>query len=40
MIVVKATKDSEAGILPPQHLLGQMAACHGELGMSGVEKLP
>ena len=29
MIVVKATKDSEAGVLPPQHLLAEMAAYHG-----------
>ncbi len=31
MIIVKATKDSEAGVLPPQDLLAQMAAYHGEL---------
>jgi len=35
MIIVKATKDSEAGVLPPQHLLEQMAAYHGELAKAG-----
>ena len=36
MIIVKATKDSEAGVLPPEHLLEQMAAFHGELAKAGV----
>jgi len=36
MIIVKATKDSEAGVLPPQHLLEQMAAYHGELAKVGA----
>ena len=36
MIIVKATKDSEAGVLPPEHLLAQMAAFHGELAKAGV----
>ena len=36
MIIVKATKDSEAGVLPPEHLLEEMAAYHGELAKAGV----
>jgi hypothetical protein len=36
MIVVKATPDSEAGVMPPPHLLEQMAAYHGELAKAGV----
>jgi hypothetical protein len=36
MIIVKATKDSEAGVMPPDHLLAEMAAYHEELAKSGV----
>jgi hypothetical protein len=36
LIVVKATKDSEAGILPPEHLLAEMAAYHEALAKAGV----
>jgi len=36
MIIVKATKDSEAGVMPPQDLLAQMAAYHSELAKAGV----
>ena len=36
MIIIKATKDSEAGVLPPEHLLEEMAAYHGELAKAGV----
>ena len=36
MIIIKATKDSEAGVLPPEHLLKEMAAYHGELAKAGV----
>ena len=36
MIIVKATKDSEAGILPPDHLLAEMAAYHEALAKAGV----
>jgi len=36
MIIVKATKQSEAGVLPPEHLLAEMAAYHGELSKAGV----
>ena len=36
MIIVKATKDSEAGVLPPEHLLAEMCAYHGELAKAGV----
>ena len=36
MIIVKATKDSEAGVLPPGHLLAEMAAYHDELAKVGV----
>jgi hypothetical protein len=36
MILVKATKDSEAGVMPPEHLLAEMAAYHEELAKAGV----
>lgn len=36
MIIVKATKDSEAGVLPPEDLLAEMAAYHGELANAGL----
>jgi hypothetical protein len=36
MILVKATKDSEAGVLPPENLLAEMAAYHEELAKAGV----
>ena len=36
MILVKATKDSEAGVLPPEHLLAEMAGYHEELAKAGV----
>ena len=36
MIIVKATKDSEAGVLPPEHLLAEMCAYHSELAKAGV----
>lgn len=36
MIIVKATKDSEAGVLPPADMLEKMAAYHGELAKAGV----
>jgi hypothetical protein len=36
MIIVKATKDSEAGILPKENLLSVMATYHEELAKSGV----
>ena len=36
MILVKATKESEAGVLPPEHLLAEMAAYHAELAKAGV----
>jgi hypothetical protein len=36
MILVKATKDSEAGVLPPEHLLAQMAEYHEALAKAGV----
>ncbi len=36
MIVVMATKDSEAGVMPPEHLLAEMAAFHEELAKAGV----
>jgi hypothetical protein len=35
MILVKATKDSEAGIMPPEHLLAEMAAYHDQLAKAG-----
>jgi hypothetical protein len=36
MIIVKATKDSEAGVMPPEHLLAEMAAYHEALAKAGV----
>jgi hypothetical protein len=36
MILVKSTKDSEAGVMPPEDLLAQMAAYHEELAKAGV----
>ena len=36
MIIVKATKDSEAGVLPREDQLAEMAAYHGELAKAGV----
>lgn len=36
MIIIKATNDSEAGVLPPDHLLAEMAAFHEELAKAGV----
>jgi hypothetical protein len=36
MILVKATKDSEAGVMPPESLFHEMAAYHEELAKAGV----
>jgi len=36
MIIVKATKDSEAGVMPPEELFAAMAAYHEELQKAGV----
>jgi hypothetical protein len=36
MIIVKATKDSEAGVMPDETLLAPMAAYHEELAKAGV----
>jgi hypothetical protein len=36
MILVKATRDSEAGVMPPEHLLAEMAAYHEALAKAGV----
>ena len=36
MIVVKATKDSEAGVMPEEALIAEMAAYHAELAKTGV----
>ena len=36
MIIVKATKDSEAGVMPPKELFHEMAAYHEELQKAGV----
>jgi hypothetical protein len=36
MIIVKATKDSEAGAMPGEKLLAAMAAYHEELARAGV----
>ena len=36
MIIVKATKDSEAGVMPEEGLLAEMAGYHEELAKAGV----
>lgn len=36
MIIVKATKDSEAGVMPGEDLLAEMGAFHEELQKAGV----
>jgi hypothetical protein len=36
MIIVKASKDSEAGKMPPQELFDEMASYHEELAKAGV----
>jgi hypothetical protein len=36
MILVKATADSEAGVIPPERLLAEMGAYHEELAQAGV----
>jgi hypothetical protein len=36
MILVKATKDSEAGVMPEEKLVAEMAKYHEELAQAGV----
>jgi hypothetical protein len=36
MIIVKATKDSEAGVMPPDSLIAEMATYHEELAQAGM----
>lgn len=36
MIIVKATAESEAGIMPPESLFAEMAAYHEQLARAGV----
>jgi len=36
MIIVKATADTEAGIMPPESLFAEMAAYHEQLAKAGV----
>jgi hypothetical protein len=36
MILVKATEDSEAGVMPEEKLIGQMAKYHEELAKAGA----
>ena len=36
MILVKASKDSEAGVMPPEELLAAMADYHAQLAKAGV----
>jgi len=36
MIIVKATQDSEAGVMPPEELFQAMATYHEELQKAGV----
>jgi hypothetical protein len=36
MIIVKANKDSEAGVMPPEKLIAEMATFHEELAKAGA----
>jgi hypothetical protein len=36
MILVKATQDSEAGVMPPESLIDEMAAYHEQLAKAGI----
>jgi len=36
MIIVKASKDSEGGVMPEEKLIAAMATCHEELAKAGV----
>ena len=36
MILVKASKDSEAGVMPEEGLIAEMAAYHEELAKAGA----
>ena len=36
MIIVKATKDSEAGVMPGEHLIAKMGKFHEELARAGM----
>lgn len=36
MIIVKATKESEAGVMPPESLIAEMATYHEKLAEAGV----
>jgi hypothetical protein len=36
MIIVKATRDSEAGVMPEEELIANMATYHEELQRAGV----
>jgi hypothetical protein len=36
MIIVKATQDSEAGVMPEEKLIAEMATFHEELSQAGV----
>ena len=36
MIIVKATRESEAGVMPPESLLREMGDFHAELARAGV----
>ena len=36
MIIVKATRESEAGVMPKEALIGQMATFHEELAKAGA----
>lgn len=36
MIIVKSTKDSEAGVLPDEKMMTEMAGYHEELAKAGV----
>ena len=36
MIIVKATKDSEAGVMPEEKLIAEMATYHEALAKAGV----
>ena len=38
MIIVKATKESETGVMPEEKLIAEMAAYHEELAKAGAAR--
>ena len=40
MIIVKATQDSEAGVMPKETLLAEMVEYHEKLAQAGMLSMP